>query len=538
MTLERSPAVVESTPTAPPYMGVPRFELGFAWLLISIAGLSMYFRDGIYSLFDAWAKPEYSHGFLIPVIAGYLILREIKNTPPSQAKGSEAPGLLIALLGLGVGLLGNLTQIPYFITYGLLITAGGVILLMAGARRGLKFWAAWAYLLFMLPLPNAAYWQVSTKLQFISSALGVEVIRFMQIPVLLEGNVIDLGEFKLQVAEACSGLRYLFPLASFGFLFAVLYQGPFWHRALLFISSIPITVLMNSFRIGVIGILVNSFGIDQAEGFLHWFEGWIIFVSCMAILFGEAWLLQRFTKQPKSVLGMLDLDSSGFLQPARNILSISGSGFRVAFAILSVFVGVSWILMPKPHPTVPDHKLFALFPLEVNGWSGEAGRNPKEVEDVLAADDYLTIFYHSPDKKHTINLFSAFYRSTTDGTGIHSPEICIPGGGWEVSRWQRYDVVFDSPDQTPLKVNRAVIQKGTERQLVYYWFHMRGQSFASEYQAKLSTVWDSMTKQRADGALVRFITPLLQGESDADGDRRLAAFMPAALKQLPEYIPD
>lgn len=106
-----------------------------------------------------------------------------------------------------------------------------------------------------------------------------------QIPVFLEGNIIDLGVYQLQVVEACSGLRYLFPLMSLGFIAAYFYQAAFWKRAIVFLMTIPITILMNSFRIGVIGVMVDNWGISMAEGFLHDFEGWIIFMACAAILF-------------------------------------------------------------------------------------------------------------------------------------------------------------------------------------------------------------------------------------------------------------
>jgi exosortase D (VPLPA-CTERM-specific) len=526
----------ETLPYAEPTAGF-KVSAGLACLLLTIVGLGLYFKDGIFSLFAAWAKPEYSHGPLIPLVAVFLILRELRDENTLSQKGSEVPGLVVTLIGLLVGLLGNLTQIPYFITYGLLIAIGGLILLVAGARRGRKFWAAWIYLLFMLPLPNAAYWQLSTKLQFISSNIGVDFIRAMGVPVLLEGNIIDLGVYKLQVAEACSGLRYLFPLASFGFLFAVLYQGPLWHRVVLFLSSLPITVLMNSLRIGVIGVMVDSYGIEQAEGFLHWFEGWVIFLASMAILMAEAWILQRLVKEPKSALAMLDLDSSGLVKPLTNLLSIPGTAILAAIAALSLIIGVTWSVLPKPTSVVPDHRPFAIFPVEFGDWRGEMFRHSQEIESVLAADDYLSVAYHSADGKTGINLFSAFYNSTTDGSGIHSPEICIPGSGWEVSRWQRYDVQMGEGARRDLRVNRAVIQKGQDRQIVYYWFEMRGKSFASEYQAKFSTVWDSMTKQRADGALMRVITPLLPGEAEAEGDARLSKFLPGVLAVLPEYIP-
>ncbi|MCB1902774.1 MAG: archaeosortase/exosortase family protein, partial [Gammaproteobacteria bacterium] len=127
------------------------------------------------------------------------------------------------------------------------------------------------------------------------------------ISVFLEGNVIDLGEYKLQVVEACSGLRYLFPLVSIAFLAAYMYKVEMWKRVLVFLSSIPITILMNSFRIGVIGYLVENYGTEQAEGFLHDFEGWIIFMACFAILLLEMTLLAKVGKRKytlKEVFGL------------------------------------------------------------------------------------------------------------------------------------------------------------------------------------------------------------------------------------------
>ena len=130
-------------------------------------------------------------------------------------------------------------------------------------------------------------------------------------PVFLDGNVIDLGVYKLQVAEACSGLRYLFPIMSFTYVFAVLYRGPVWHKLVLLLSAVPLAVLMNSVRIGVIGILVDRYGIAQAEGFLHVFEGWVIFLSCIAILFGMAKAMQRLSGDRRPLGEALDLDFSG-----------------------------------------------------------------------------------------------------------------------------------------------------------------------------------------------------------------------------------
>lgn len=512
---------------------------GLLWIALAVAGCVIFFWDGIVSLLEAWSRPEYSHGPLIPLIAGFLLLRELKRRPLEIEPGGRLPGLFVTVFGIVGGLLGNLTQIPYFITYGLIIVIAGLTLVVAGAKQGMRFWSVWVYLLFMLPLPTAMYWQLSGQLQFISSRLGVEFIQTMGIPVYLDGNVIDLGIYKLQVAEACSGLRYLFPLMSFGFLFAALYRGPFWHKIVLFLSSMPITILMNSLRIGVIGVLVNSYGTAQAEGFLHWFEGWIIFIACIALLYLEAILLQRFTSKPQPVLGILDLDTDGMLRQLRSVGNLVSSKTLIGAAVLLFLCGAAWQLAPAKEPPVLDRQELAAFPMDFDGWKGQLGAKlDPTIEQVLGADDYLLADFSNASQQSPVNLFISFYNSTTDGTGIHSPEVCIPGGGWEVSNWRQTQVKTGKADVSTFTVNRATIQKGQRKQLVYYWFDMRGRRFASEYEAKIYTVWDSLTKSRADGALVRFVTPVDASEPEAAADKRLVEFLASIVKIIPEYVPE
>jgi exosortase len=121
------------------------------------------------------------------------------------------------------------------------------------------------HLIFMLPLPQFLYWQMTIFLQLVSSELGVWFIDLPGIPVFGSKATSSIWVYKLQVAEACSGLRYLFPILSFSYLFAILYRGPLWHKAVLLLLAAPLTVLMNSFRIGMIGVLVNSYGIEHAS---------------------------------------------------------------------------------------------------------------------------------------------------------------------------------------------------------------------------------------------------------------------------------
>ena len=115
--------------------------------------------------------------------------------------------------------------------------ARAILLISFGWSQGKRFWPPVLHLVYMLPLPGVLYFKMSTFLQAISSELGVWFLQLMSVPVFLEGNIIDLGVYKLHVAEACSGLRYLFPILSFSYIFAVLYKGPMWHKAVLLLAA-------------------------------------------------------------------------------------------------------------------------------------------------------------------------------------------------------------------------------------------------------------------------------------------------------------
>ena len=515
--------------------------VGLVWFVAMIAVALPIFWLGMQSLGAAWMTPEYSHGPLIPLISLYLFLRELRHSPPldRSAKVNRLPGILVMLFGLGLGIMGNLVKIPDIVTYALIIWTGGVVLTGFGWERGKRHQLPVLHLIFMLPLPQFVYWKLTIFLQLVSSELGVWFIQLAGVPVFLEGNVIDLGVYKLQVAEACSGLRYLFPILSFSYLFAILYRGPFWHKVVMFAMAAPLTVFMNSFRIGVIGVLVNSYGISHAEGFLHFFEGWVIFGACIGMLFVMAVLLQRLTPSPLGLRDTIDLDTDGLGAEAAQFLNVRPArGVQVA-TVLSAAITAAFVLTPAPDRVVPDRDPFALFPRAVGDWRSYTLPLEPEVAQVLGATDYINAIYtQSGDRDTYVNFFAAYYDKQTEGSGIHSPEVCLPVGGWEVFSIDPTPVSIPGTVYGDFTLNRAVIEKGLERQLVYYWFEQRGARMTNDYLAKIDVVYDSLTIGRTDGAMVRFVTPINTNEAEADADARLQAFMATLLPRLPRYIPE
>jgi exosortase D (VPLPA-CTERM-specific) len=503
----------------------------FLAALLVVGLIGVIFADGIRQLVDLWStKEEYSHAYLIPLISLYLAWQKKNELMALEWRGSWL-GVALVAFGLLVCLLGTLSTLYVVIQYALIIVVAGVVLSFVGAGGMRYLWVPLVFLFFMVPLPQFLYQAMSTKLQLISSELGVAVIRAFGISVFLEGNVIDLGSYKLQVVEACNGLRYLFPLASFGFLCAYLYRGPIWHRVVLFLSTAPITVLMNSFRIGVIGASVEYWGEEMAEGFLHDFEGWAIFMACTVVLFVEIWLLTLLQRPRVSFRDAFYLDIPG---PGSGQRPVPWRGLRGQHATAMLLLGVATLgslSIGSRGEAIPTRRSFIDFPLALDGWSGRADVLEDVYLKALKLDDYVLVNYVSPDRSKVVNFYAAYYQSQRAGQSAHSPRSCIPGGGWKIENLSKVDLAKHA-------ANRVEIALGQNRQLVYYWFQQRGRFITNEYLVKWFLFWDALTRNRSDGALVRLTTQVLPNEDWMAGDKRLQQFAAALADRLDEYVPN
>jgi exosortase D (VPLPA-CTERM-specific) len=280
-------------------------------LLITL--IFMMYWDVYADLIKVWNdKEEYSHGFMIPLVSGYFLWQK-KSLLIAEKIQPCNYGFLAIAFALAAYFVGSVGDILFLLRFSFIFLVLGLILLFFGYKITKISLIPILLLIFSFPLPPDIQASLTAKLQLLSSQLGVSFIRICDIPVYLEGNVIDLGNYQLQVVEACSGLRYLFPLMGLSFICAYLYQVAFWKRAVVFLTSIPITIFMNSFRIGIIGVLVQYWGTSMAEGFIHDFEGWVVFMSCFAILFLEMWLLswtERKTHSWEDVFGLITYQST------------------------------------------------------------------------------------------------------------------------------------------------------------------------------------------------------------------------------------
>lgn len=516
-----------------------------ASLLFMTLLLGYVFSDALIYMEKNWQREEYSHGYLIPLISFWFIWENRAHLAKLIGQGSWV-GFVFVAAGLLLGLIGDLATLYTITQYAFLMVLFGICLALVGWPGMRLLWFPLAYLVFMIPLPNFLYNNLSSELQLISSQLGVAVIRLFGISVFLAGNVIDLGNYQLQVVEACSGLRYLFPLASFCFLCAYFFRAKLWMRIVIFLSTLPITVLMNSFRIGVIGILVENWGIEQAEGFLHDFEGWVIFIGCLGVLFLEMWLFVKLFYRDKKfsdvfvIKAMPDELNEPLVSigESKGLAGVLPKPYLAAGILLLIAVPLSQFVGDREELT-PSRSRFTTFPLQIGDWRGTEVGMGQEYIDALKFDDYIVANYTNHQSQEPVNFYVAYYASQRKGASAHSPKSCMPGDGWRIGDFtQRTIPGIDVEGASPLRVNRAVISKGESKQLVYYWFQQRGRIITNEYLVKWFLFWDALTKQRTDGALVRLVIALKDGEDASEGDKILDTFIKTMYPHLSVFVPN
>ncbi|HUI62659.1 MAG TPA: VPLPA-CTERM-specific exosortase XrtD [Steroidobacteraceae bacterium] len=506
---------------------------GYALLALAVAAAAVLFSQAIGQLYAIWNdQPEYSYGILIPFLSAFLIWRERHLLRGLPFTGSWY-GLALILVGLALRLIGQLSTMHAVVHYAFLLVLYGLVLALTGPAVFRRLLMPLLILIFMVPLPPLFSEQLSLQLQLLSSQLGVWVMRAAGVSVFLEGNVIDLGTYQLEVAEACSGLRYLFPLMTLAFMIAYAFRGPLWKRAIVFLSSIPVTVLMNSLRIGLIGITVEHWGQRMAEGFLHEFEGWAIFMISSLVVLLIAIALNRPWRARQGPIGSTTAKALAPASQARASFTTVPRAFIAATVLVALGAALEFAI-PARAEAIPARAEFVDFPSRLGTWSGTRQSLQASVLDLLRLDDYLLADYHDGSAT-PINLYVAYYQSQRNGFSIHSPRRCIPGGGWEIRNFGRY-TLHAGADQWP--VNRVLIEQGTQKALVYYWFQERGRRLTSEYVVRWYLFWDALKRNRTDGALVRLVIPVPKGVSESSLDDKLALFAAQAESPLSRFVPD
>jgi len=476
-----------------------------------------------------WQGEDFNYCYFVPVIVLYLLWEkrvELRSFPLSPSWIGIAP----ILCGIALFWLGELAGEFYTIYIGSWFVLIGCIWTAAG-WRWLKLAAfPLLFLISMFPFPSFINMNLTLRLKLISSKLAVIMLQLCGMSVHREGNVIDLGGMLLQVVDACSGIRYFYPLIVLSILLAYFFKAPFWKKALLVLSTAPVSVISNAMRIASTAVLCRIWGEEFALGFFHDFSGWLIFMFSLGLLLFEMWLLKKVLPNPvreKAKLSSVPL----------TVGPLGFKAFLPRFIVVTLLLSTNVILahgVDFRHKTPLDKPLSG-FPLRVSDWRGEVVEMDKLERSFLNFDDYTMIHYVDKQGKE-IDFYTVYYGSQVKGESIHSPASCFPGNGWVFKESGVATIPLDK-DKGELRVRRAIAENTGERELVYYWFPQRGRILTNLFQLKFYVFWDALTKRRTDGALVRVITPIYPSEQTVDAEARLQGFSGQIAPVLDRFLP-
>lgn len=276
---------------------------------IAALGLVALYAGVLQKLWYDWANDDnYSHGFLIIPLAAYFAWE--RREPLRKATiNPSLVGLVAILASLGLLIMGVLGAELFLTRVSIIgVLAGGVLFVLGWSHFHLLLFPL-AFLILMVPIPAIIFNQIAFPLQLLASQVGTTGLQALHIPVLREGNIIVLASTTLEVAEACSGIRSLISLLTLGIVFGYYMDSRVWVRVVMALATIPIAVVSNGLRVAGTGIAANSYGPQAAEGFMHTFSGWIVFVVAFVMLFIVHRLIVWLSPE-RRVLPRLPLDEN------------------------------------------------------------------------------------------------------------------------------------------------------------------------------------------------------------------------------------
>jgi exosortase D (VPLPA-CTERM-specific) len=507
----------------------------YRWYLIAVGLLlcGLYWKV-VPLMAQQWYLDEnYSHGFIVPLIAGYFLYTrwsELKETPVTRCNA----GIALVLYGIFQLMLGWLGTEYFSMRSSLVVTLAGLVLFLFGTKVFRITLLSLCYLFFMIPIPYIIYDAVAFPLKIFVTKVSVATLKAIGIVVMREGNIIMFPALTLEVADACSGIRSLISLLALAVAYAFYVRTSPLRRLILICSAVPIAIFTNSLRVIVTGILAQHWGAKAAEGFFHEFAGMVVFALAMVMLVSLGALLKKGDdevpdSEPQSV-------PSGPTVPEVSRAGRGGDSRRamvVKFVCIFVLLSVSALYLNLHIDLlVPMNKPLDQFPRIVSGWHmTQEFPMSDEVQKVLMATDTLSRSYTTAEGK-TVDLYIGYHGGGKESGEIHSPKHCLPGGGWfELSSKTRLLETAGS------KVNlvQAVYQKGENKELFLYWFQVQDRTISNEYLLKIAEITNSIVNRRRDASFIRVSLPsgIDEQGSVALGERFIHDFLPA----MQEYLP-
>jgi len=480
-----------------------------------------------------WLNNEdYSYGMIIPFAAAYFLWEKRNSLAgvPIRSSWKTLPLLvglvLISIYGI-LGSSGNISRpaIPFLIIL--------FVVFCFGVDLARHLTLPLGFLIFMVPLPNVLDRTLGVFLKSVSSKLGGGFIQLLGIPVHVSGNVIDLGVSQLQVVDACSGIRFLFPLVALGIVYSHFFVRDKWKKWACVLVTFPIAVLTNGLRIGITGILTNVYGVKVAEGFFHALSGWAIFMVSLVFLFlfdKALGFIPSGADDPIKRRGMDTIEQNFGDTELANI----DKAYFVSVALLFVVATLS--LSTKVLPAVKVQGGIESFPSVFSGWQGRPQIVDPEIVLASGAEEAFNGVFRN-DNGEEVALYLGYRGSAflENENFFHSPTVCLPSQGLEVSK-ETTRQIDGVPHFGKMTVTKMVVNSAGSSQLVYFWFQTKDKVTHDKDINRFHLALHAIGRNNTHDIFARQMTPIRSNENVEDAEKRMDRFAREMMQTLLAFL--
>jgi len=518
---------------------------GISWPsgLAGVAGIAyaICYAGVFASLVNLWSTyPLYSHGYVVPLIAGWLFWTKYRTAPSIQEVPDYVVGVPIILLGVSLLVIGDVGAVLTVKQTSLIVTLVGLVLVFFG-RETLRFYRfPVAYLLFMVPIWDVGLNQLQDPSRIVSTRIASAFLHLANVPVLRQDTILVLPSATLSVMRQCSGVNQLVALMAMVVPASYVFLDTNKRRLALIAFSVGVGYLSNGFRIALVGWLaVNGLGDGNlADSYTHVLEGLVVSAAGYAMILVVLSWLSRFNGTPAEATGNRELapqPSRSSHWPRRRLLDLAVIGILLIAAAMplvarSTDVGLARDLEMLPG-TLGSWRLVSRDSAEMSRLSGireDLVQSYPESTGVLrfaGVDDETSLVYENSSMR--LRLYVGYYRRQEQGR-----ELAGDAGQALAAASTPVSLALGSETVTA----REVVRTGDgARRGILYWYDVNGRLVSDRYMAKAYTAWDALTRQRTNGAVV-MITWETPSAANVDGRAQATAFARELAPVLRNYF--
>ncbi len=475
------------------------------------------------ALIATWSVQDvYSYGYLVPVAAALWIWHDCDRFAHLPVRPALSGGLAIVLAGGLMLVLGNVGGSSAIQELAVVVIIPGLVLMLFGAQYLKALALPLAYLVLMVPFLDGIVAGLHEPLQLFAATIAVKVLHLTNVPVFQSGRLIELPKTTLEVANACSGVRFLISTVVLCIPLAFISQKGWLQRFLLILFAVVLSIVANPIRVTLVALWAY-YGDGDIHGPLHIFQGYVVYLFIMGLLFAAAWYLR---KMPVSIR-QDDRDAVA----ADGQVAIDGRRLKRALSLALttlVAIGAS-VHIVKTTPVLLKTSLDQL-PATIGEWQNVKTENNSRQLSIPGADAELSRVYRNSSGAE-IELQIAYFESQQYDKKLTFSKLQELQG-----KAHTEDVLIQKDATYAVRVNKTLITGEKRASLYLSWYDLNGQIITNRYLAKLKTALDGIVRRRTNGAVVVVSTTMPTNEQQS-ALKNIVPFVQSLLPILDEFIP-